>query len=498
MSSLLARRPEVIYHLVAGYYVLSVVLKLLRPASLEFDDSEQAFLSQYLMLGYGRQPPLYNWLQYAVAGVFGISVASLTVVKNSLLFGCLLFYGLSARLITGDRVLSTIALLGALTLPPVFLLAQRDLTHTVAALFAASLFLFGFFYVLKHPSRIGGFLIVGVAAGLGAISKYNFVVLPLAAILAILPEPEFRRRLFDWRVLVSVAVFLLIVAPHGYWVLNNLTQASDSTIAEMKQGSDNALLPHVVLGLFSLAVAGMKGVAIPSAVYAFVFRADLRKILRAESQWTRILGRMIIACFFIVAVIVVAIGATHIREKWLALFTVLFPLYVMLKVDAAGVDPVPRLPALLSIVGGLVTGFILILWASVYISPRIGDYSRVHTPYSGFARAVRQSHGGDPAAILTEDLALAGNLRIQFPNTPVILAGFPPKSQILPVRQGVVLAAWSAEGEEKENIPPRVSKILALAGVDVSRLKATHISIPYNAGRVGDVYPFAYVWAELC
>ncbi|THK34635.1 glycosyltransferase family 39 protein [Ensifer sp. MPMI2T] len=497
MGSLLVRRPDVIYYLVAGYYVLSLVLKLLRPASLEFDDSEQAFLSQYLMLGYGRQPPFYNWLQYAVVGVFGISVASLTVVKNSLLFGCLLFYGLSARLITGDRVLSAIAILGALTLPPIFLLAQRDLTHTVAALFAASLFLFGFFYALKHPSQIGGFLIVGVAAGLGTISKYNFVVLPLAAILALLFEPKFRKRLFDWRVLVSLAAFVTIIAPHGYWVLNNLTQASGGTIAEMKQGAENSVLPHVVLGLYSFAIAGMKGVAVPSAVFAFVFRADLRKILCAKSQWTRIVGRMIIACFFIVAIIVVAIGATHIREKWLALFTVLFPFYLILKVDASGVDPVPRLPALLSIVGVLVIGVILILWASVYIGPRIKDYSLAHTPYGGFARTIREGHGGDPAAIVAEDRVMAGNLRIQFPNTPVILAGFPPNSDVLPVRQGPVLVAWSAEGEKKENIPPRVSRILSHAGVDLTGLQATIISLPYNAGRVGDVYPFAYVWVDL-
>lgn len=497
MSSLLGRRPEVIYYLVAIYFLLSIVLKIVRPDSLEFDESEQSFLSQYLMLGYGRQPPFYNWLQYGVVTLFGISVASLTIVKNGLLFCCVLVYGLAARVITGDRSLSAVAVLGVLTLPPVFLLSQRDLSHTVAALFAVSLFLYGLVNVVKHPSRFAGFLLVGIAAGLGVISKYNFVVLPMAAVLALYLEPQFRTRLFNWRVVVSVIIFLVIVSPHGYWVLNNFARASGSTITEMKEGAENALLPHAILGLFSLAIAGVKGIALTSAIFALIFRADLLKILRAESQWTRLVGRMLIACFLIVALIVMAIGATHIREKWLAPFTVMFPLYLMLKVHASGVDPAPKLAALLSIVGVLVVAVVLMLWARVFVGPMIGDYSFAHTPYRGFARSLTETHRGPPAVILTEDRVLAGNLRIQFPRTPIILAGFPPNSGILPLPEGPVLAAWSAEGPGENKVPQRVSRLLALTGADVTALQATTVSIPYNAGREGDAYTFGYVWANL-
>lgn len=490
MSSLWARRPELVYVLIGGYCLLSVVLKVLRPDSLEIDESEQAFLSQYLMLGYGTQPPFYNWLQYAFVALFGMSVASLAVVKNTLLFVFLMFYGFAVHRVTSSKSFPAVAILGALTLPPVFLLSQRDLSHTVAALFAVSLFLYGFFLMLKKPPHLSGYLLVGVAVGVGAISKYNFVIVPLAALLALLPEPSLRRKLLDWRVLASAAICAFIVAPHAFWILNNLDYAMGGTVAEMKEGSDGALLPHALQGLVSLAIATLKGVALTTAVFGLVFYADAGKILRAESLWTRIVGRMLLASFLAVSIIIVAMGATHIREKWLVLFTVLLPLYLTLKIDAAGVDPARRLPGLLSIASFLAFGVLIMLSARVFIGPLIGDYSFVHTPYSGFAHAVRAEASSSPAAIVVDDRIVAGNLRIQFPDTPVILAGTPLGEP----PEGRILAAWPA-GAEQNQIPPRIAKLLAEWNVGVD-IKPTTISLPYNAGRPGDMYTFAYVWVN--
>ncbi|WP_376743346.1 glycosyltransferase family 39 protein [Ensifer canadensis] len=491
--NLLAKRADAIYVLVAGYCLLSLVLKILRPDSLEIDESEQAFLSQFLMLGYGAQPPFYNWLQYGAAAVIGISVTSVAIVKNALLLLFLLLYGLTARILTKDRLLQTVAILGVLTLPPVFLLAQRDLSHTVAALFSVSLFLYGFFRLLKNPPDLASYLIVGAAVGIGAISKYNFVIIPVSALLAILPEASLRERLFDWRVLASAAICALVIGPHAYWVINNIGHATSVTVAEMREGSDATLLPHAIEGMISLAIASSKGVALTLAVFGGIFYSDIGKIARAESLWTRVVGRMLVASFLMVALIVVAMGATHIRPKWLALFTALLPLYLVLKIDAANIDPAPRLPALLSIAGILSVGVVLMLWVRVYIGPAIGDYSFAHTPYNGFARAV--SSEAPPAAIVVDDTILAGNLRIQFPDAPIILIGFFPDAQVhLP--SGRILAAWSSQGQTPKKVPPRIAKLLVGEDVSIADREPEIVSIPYNAGRPGDLYEFGYIWVE--
>lgn len=496
MRNLLSKRADAIYVLVAGYCLLSVALKILRPDSLEIDESEQAFLSQYLMLGYGAQPPFYNWLQYGAATVFGISVASLTILKNALMCGFLVFYGLTARTLTDGRSLPAVAILGVLTLPPVFLLSQRDLSHTVAALFSVSLFLFCFFRVLKLPPRIGGYLLVGAAVGVGILSKYNFVIVPAAALLAILPEASLRKRVFDWRVLACAVAGAIVIGPHVYWVINNLEHATGVTVSEMKEGAETALLPHWIEGLLSLVIAAIKGVAPPVVVFAAAFYSDIGKILRAESIWTRVLGRMLLASFVLVALIVIVMGATHIRVKWLALFTALVPLYLTLKIDAARVDPAPRLPILLSVAGLTSVGVVLMLWARVFIGPMIGDYSFAHTPYNGFARVVSAEADVPPAAIVVDDRIVAGNLRIQFPDTPIILTGFSPDlkgESTMP--KGRILAVWPVEGEKREQLPPRIEKLLAEQNLAVTSPEPTFVSIPYNAGRPGDVYEFGYVWA---
>lgn len=492
---ILARKPEIVFHVIAAYCLISIVFRILRQPSLEADEAEQAFLSQYLLIGYGNQPPFYNWLQYLVSEAFGMSIATLSLVKNGLLFLCCLFYGLAARTILADRALSMIAMLGVLTLPPIFFLAQRDLSHTIAALFTVSLFLYAFLNTLKRPS-LGWYLATGFAVGVGILSKYNFVIVPTAAVIAILPDTELRRRIFDWRVLAAIAVAALIVAPHAWWVLDNLGSATGDTINEMKEGAENVVLPLWLHGTLFLLLAILKGIAPPLAVFAIVFHRDLKVIARAESRWTRVMGRMILACFAIVAIITVAMSASAIREKWLALFIVLLPLYLAAKVEAAGVDTAPKLPRFLTIVAVLAVGSVLLLFIRVTVAGMIGQYSFAHTPYKAFAKTVVEEHGAIPASIITDDRVLAGNLKIQLPEADIYLPAFPPGETTVLPPDGSVLAAWEANKETRETLPGRIADVLGKSGIDPKTFDVRLIDVPYGNRRADDIYRFGYDWAR--
>src|SRR5690606_3010561 len=133
----------------------------------------------------------------------GDSVLAISLLKNLMLFLSYLLLGLTAHLVIRDRVLAVIATLGLITLPQVGYEAQRDLSHTVAVLFAACMFIFFFFRALKRPNALD-YAMAGVAVGIGVLSKYNFVLLPLAAAAALLPGRELRARLFDPRVLLTL------------------------------------------------------------------------------------------------------------------------------------------------------------------------------------------------------------------------------------------------------------------------------------------------------
>jgi 4-amino-4-deoxy-L-arabinose transferase-like glycosyltransferase len=488
------RRADAMIFAVAAYFVLCVVLRVFISPALEIDEGEQAFVSQFLALGYGPQPPFYNWLQYAVVEAFGVSLTALTVLKHLLLFLCCLFYGLAARVVIKDRVLAAMAMLGVLTLPPVFLLAQRDLSHTVLALFAVSLFLYGFFRTLRSPSLFS-YLLTGISVGIGLISKYNFALVPAAAVLAILPERDLRQRIFDWRMIASLAVAFAIVLPHAYWIFHNLTSASAGTINEMKEGLSGGRLTQALHGTTSLISAIFGASILPLAFFAVVFPFDIKRICHAESQWTRITGRMICLCLVAVLLIVLGIGATHIREKWLALIVVLLPLYLCLKIDAAGIETTGKLKRFAIPLFIMIFAVLIGVSARVVTSPMLGSYNNLNIPYDAFIGEITQNHTILPALVITEDVNLAGSVRLQLPQASVITAYNPPSPLAAGWRSaGPVLVIWRGKGELEPVLPEGLRQKLVEGGVASGDITPLFSAPPYHFGKGDDRYGFGYLW----
>ncbi|MEY9198014.1 4-amino-4-deoxy-L-arabinose transferase-like glycosyltransferase [Sinorhizobium fredii] len=491
MHDIVDRRPNLVLITLAGYFLLCVVLRLAASPSLEIDEAEQAFLSQFLQLGYGPQPPFYNWLQYGLAQLIGTSLATMTILKNGLLFLCCLFYGLAAQLVLKDRRLSAIAMLGVLSLPPVFLLAQRDLSHTVAALFAVSLFLYGFLRTLTHPSLFS-YLLTGIAVGIGVVSKYNFVIVPVAAILAALPEPELRKRIFDWRILGAIAIAGVIALPHGVWVLQNLDAASSGTLNEMKEREAEGRLMQAFHGVFALASAIIGGSLVPLLVFGLAFRRKIRAIWQAENQWTRLVGRMIALCLLAVLLVVLGVAATHVREKWLVLFLVLLPLYLCLKIEAAEIDPAPGFRRFVPLVACIVLVTLVIVSARAVVRPWFGDYSKLNIPYAALVEAVVEAEGRPPALVLTNDKQVAGNIRTRLADVTVAiphLSDFPPPD----ATRRPLLVVWRDE-KNQAPLPATLSAALETSGVAVSAQTPRKLELPYIYAAGPDRYRFSYIW----
>ena len=133
------------------------------------DDVDQVLRSQIWSWGYGPQPPLYTWLVKSFLGVFGYSVFSLLLLKESLI---LCVYALVHAItvdITGDRLRG---LLAAALLQANFSIAweaHRELTHTVLAT-ALSLATIRSFLRLKSD-RWMSYLWFGACTALGVLSK---------------------------------------------------------------------------------------------------------------------------------------------------------------------------------------------------------------------------------------------------------------------------------------------------------------------------------------
>ena len=168
----LETRPNSFILLIGGYFLLNLIVRVCLPNSLEMDEAGQILMSQWYALGYDTQPPFFNWVQHAVIDGIGQSLFALSLVKNLFLFLSYIFYYLAARQVLANKSLAVAAALGLLTIPEIGWLAQRDLTHSNASLFAACLFLYGLFRTLDRPTVVT-YLVTGIAIGIGLISKYN-------------------------------------------------------------------------------------------------------------------------------------------------------------------------------------------------------------------------------------------------------------------------------------------------------------------------------------
>ncbi|MDR9812285.1 ArnT family glycosyltransferase [Rhizobium hidalgonense] len=480
-----------IFVLLAAYFTLQVGVRLATSHSLDLDEAEQVFRSQWLAAGYGPQPPFYNWLQYAVFQFAGVSLAALSVVKNLLLFIAYLLYGLTARLILRDKALVAVATLGLLTIPQMAFEMQRDLTHTVAVFFSASIFFYGFIRSLKQPS-LASYLIAGIGIGFGLLAKYNFAILPAAALIAALSDARLRPRIFDWRLVLTAAVAFVITLPHLFWLKDNLDFATARTLEKMTASGHASYPAQVAMGVSSLALATLSFAGLTVAVFAIVFGRSLRPALTVGSQWTRLLERMMLVFLVGILFLIVFGGAAGIKDRWLVPMLFLLPLYFCLKIEAAGVATERAFRRFIVIVAVIMIGVPAALYGSVAAARFTGHYERLNRPYATMLESLRKQ--AEPAAILAGDSLLAGNLRQDIPGVPVLSVDYPGFHPDLTGRRPLLLV-WLLPKGGSEALPPDMAEWLQ-ANLGASAPEALVIDAPYFYRRGDDRYRFGYAWVN--
>ncbi|HKI70143.1 MAG TPA: glycosyltransferase family 39 protein, partial [Verrucomicrobiae bacterium] len=198
--------------LLACYFGIQAITRALISETFGLDDAYQVMLAQKLAWGYGPQPPLYTWLVIGVTRLLGTSTFSLVLLKEALLFTTYLLTYLNARWLTRRHVCGVVAAVALQFIPSVSWESQRDLTNTVLAstLVMSTLFIF---YRLD-PKRWPAYVWLGICAGLGVLSKYNYVIFYLALLAGGLSLPGLRQRVWNRRMLLALLISLVIVLPN--------------------------------------------------------------------------------------------------------------------------------------------------------------------------------------------------------------------------------------------------------------------------------------------
>lgn len=404
-----------------AFLLAHVVSRVVISSGMKWDESEQILWSQQLALGYGAQPPLYTWLQWAVVQVLGPSVLALALVKQAAIGLTYVLAWLAARQLLSARGAFWVAG-GLLLLPPFGWNAVRDLTHTVLVTAMALGLCWSVLRLVQAP-KPGNYALIGLFCGLGMMAKYSFAISIVAFFIACLTVPQARRALFQRGWWLAPLIGVLIFAPNGWWVLENWHQATAATLNKMEISHQVSHLKGV-LNLLKIIASTL---LLWGLVVVLAFRGQLRAPLPADAaqRWPWRVWAWPLFSRYLVVVAAAMLGmvvlgdVSSFKERWLLPLVAPVTLILFVWRPNLQADDNPR--------GAGYTGAVLVFalvflvmatarpWASGAKATSTAEADELTFPVAELGARLRQAGYDGQGDIVGADHMLAAMLRSRFP-----------------------------------------------------------------------------------
>lgn len=203
------------------YALLHAGFRLAASHVLGEDDVVDIVLAQDLRAGYDafpRQPPLYNWVLWAVEQVFGPRFENFLLIKYAALVASAGFLYLAARRALGDRLFALLTVESMALIYSISWRYHEGFTHEVGAMVAVLATTWLMLRVLQE-GRTGDYLGLAVAMGLGFLTEPAYTVFLGTLILAAAWQPATRPALLRTPLLLAFLAALAIASPtcSGCW-----------------------------------------------------------------------------------------------------------------------------------------------------------------------------------------------------------------------------------------------------------------------------------------
>lgn len=426
---------------ICGYFALQVIWRRLLGAGPNLDEAEILLWSRHLALGYGPQPPLYSWLQWAFLQAIPDALLALSLLKNLLLAATYLAVWRLLRCVHPDRIAGPAAL-ALFLVPQVSWDSQRDLTHSVLATALAATAALTF-WTRTLPGQRGGWALLGLLTGLGLLAKPNFLLVPATFVLAALSLAELRGRIAPRGLVVAAGIATAVVAVPLAWALEHpeLAFASTHKLAMATGPGPTA----AAAGLAELARALVDLLLLTAIVVGGIafLRRRTATAAPAPGPFERWLLRAILIGVGIATLGVIASGTTNIRSLWLLpLVYLAAPLAAVRLLQRTGTAGAR---ALLYTIAGLA----LLVFLALGVAIRYGEPGNPALYRAPVAEAAADLVARFPDAdrIVAEPTWLAGSLLYYRPDLPVVSADDPGAAP--PPGTRVVAIWWDGDWRER-------------------------------------------------
>jgi 4-amino-4-deoxy-L-arabinose transferase-like glycosyltransferase len=460
------------------YAGVHVALRLTLSPVVAIDDAREALLSQTFELGYQpRQPPLYNWLVWGSVRVLGISTAVVILCRYATLAVAYVFLYLSATHALGHRVLALLAAFSLILMGPFNWDAHEELTHSLAALAAAS----ATFYALLRVERSGSvlaYLGFGAALAAGFLAKFSYGFFAGSLLVAALATPEYRRRILSARFGLTVATTLALCLPYALWFVDRDLSITRMYTEEVRREATHSYLGGVFRGFYHLGRMLFIYLMPFALVFLAVFwRAWQPRPSDGSGRVRRLLAGLFLAEGGLVVGAILAGSLTYLRFRWLMPAFFLAPLLAFAWVDSPTVER-RRLVRYAAGLLGVEALVLLALTANVLRGDALGEPTRLNAPYDAVATALA-SAGFSRGTIAAGEGPLAGNLRLRFPDSRVIRLTNP---DYLPptAGDGQCLAVWEVPSGDH---PAFLAWVASVLGARVDGEPVRTVSARYHHAR---------------
>jgi 4-amino-4-deoxy-L-arabinose transferase-like glycosyltransferase len=463
--------------LLAVYVGVHLTLRLALSPVVAIDEAREALLSQTFELGYlPRQPPLYNWLVWASVRLLGISTAVLIFCRYATLAVAYLFLYLAARHGLGHPVLALLAAFSLVLMGPFNWDAHEELTHSLAALAAAS----ATFYALLRVERSGSVLAhlgLGAALAAGFLAKFSYGFFAGALLLAALVMPGYRRRILSVRFGLTVATALALCLPYALWFVERDLSIALMYAEEVRREATDSYLRGVGRGFYHLGRMLFIYLMPFALVFLAVFWGAWSSRSTGAGRDRRLLASLFLAEAGLVVGAILGGSLTYLRFRWLMPAFFLAPLLAFAWVDAPTVER-RRLVRYTAGLLGVEALVLVALTVNVLRGDALGEPTRLNAPYDVVAASLA-SAGFSRGTIAAGEGPLAGNLRLRFPDSRVIRLANP--DYVPPAASGgQCLVVWE---EPAANHPTFLAWVASVLDARVDDEPVRTVSARYHYAR---------------
>jgi 4-amino-4-deoxy-L-arabinose transferase-like glycosyltransferase len=465
--------PRGVLALLLGWAAFHAVLRLALSPTLTADDAREAVLAQSLQWGYQpRQPPLYNWLAWAAFRLLGPGLLALTLLKYATLVLAFWLVYLTARRVLDDPRLAALCAFSFLLIAPISWTIHEALTHSITVLAACAWTLYALIRLDDSPGP-RAYALLGLAVGLGLLSKFTYVIFLAALGLAALSVGRYRARVLRPEILVTALVAALLVVPYAVWFAGHGHDLGRIYAREVRIEARGTWGKQARAGLAYIARFLLSYVTPVALAVGACFPRAYRRLPGGNGRAAggRLIGWLLVWMLVLLAGTALAGGLSFLKARWLIPAFFLVPLYGLWRADRQrGSDR--RLAAfavILLLAEIAVVGFLTVrvVGASHFRRP----YS-MNEPYARVAAELERA-GFKHGTIVAGFGTIAGNLAVQLPHARVLHTEYP---DFLPPagRPGQCLLVWDRhqrrrdDGAQPAAPPEDLQQLAAALDVDLT------------------------------